>query len=506
MVPSMSLQKPPIAGNSPRKQGMKTFSFWLAGGLLISFLFACAPVGPDYQPPQSELPTVWQQNFPEQSHSVDKGILEHWWTEFNDPGLESMINRATLANYDLQIAASRIIQARSQYRFTSGVMAPQVDGLGSAANSGGSKNIKGSSGNTQNLFQVGFDAGWEIDIFGGNRRAVESAQARLDAAVENRNDVLISLQAEVARNYLELRGSQQRLQTAENNFEAQQKTVELARERQLAGFGTGLDVAQAETLLALTKAQLPALRNSISQSGYRLDLLLGLPPGKLAGELSESRNLSVPGPQIPALLPSDLLLRRPDIRHAERQLAAATAEVGIAVAGLYPKFSLTGLIGLQSTKLGDLLIGSSRYWTVGPSIDWALFHGGRIRADIDLNRAQREEAQLTYEKTVLVALSEVETALLNLSHEAETRQALTAATVSAQRALDLATGRYRSGLSGLLDVLLSERALYQAQDQLILSRQHLSLNLVALFKALGGGWQVDGGVTGSTTERHSKTL
>lgn len=495
----MSLQKPSIDGNSSRMRGMNSFATWLTGALLFTLIIACAPVGPDYLPPQPELPTHWQQNLPSPVSSVNREILEHWWTEFNDPKLESLINRATLANHDLQIAASRIIQTRSQYRFATGTLTPQVDGSSSATNSGRSKNIKNSSGNTQNLFQAGFDANWEIDIFGGTRRTVEAAQARLDAAVESRNDVLISLQAEVARNYMELRGSQQRLKTAKNNLDTQQQTVELARERRVLGFGTGFDVAQAETLLALTKAQLPVLRNSISQSGYRLDLLLGLPPGLLTDELSENLNLSVSTPQIPALLPSDLLLRRPDLRRAERQLAAATAEVGVAVAGLYPKFSLNGLIGLQSTHLGDLLTGSSRYWTVGPSIDWALFDGGRIRADIDLNRAQREEAQLNYEKTILVALSEVENALLNLTHETEVREALITATVAAQTALDLAAGKYQAGMSGMLDVLLSQRALYQAQDQLILSRQHLNLNLVALFKALGGGWQGNGNVTNSTT-------
>jgi outer membrane protein, multidrug efflux system len=456
----------------------------LLGGLLATVFIACAPVGPDYQPPHQELPASWRETGIKEDGVIGSEELEHWWTLFNDPQLDSLIRRATLANLDLQVATSRIAQARAQYLLVRGTILPTADVSGNYSRFG-------SGGNPhQDLFQVGFDAGWEIDIFGGIRRAVESAQANFAAEKESCNDVLISLQAEVARNYLELRGSQQRLTTAEKNLAAQQKSFELARERQAIGLGTGLDVAQAETLLEFNKAQLPALKESAGQAGYRLDLLLGQLPGSLADELSRRGDLPFPPPLLPGILPSELLRSRPDIRRAERQLAAATADIGVAVAMLFPQFSLTGMVGLQNSNLGNLLSNSSRFWNVGPSINWSLFNGGRVRAGIDLNRARREEAQFTYEKTVLGALSEVESSLLTWKREAEINRSLAAAAAAAQQALKLASGRYRAGLSGMLDLLLSERALYQAQDQLIVSSQRLNVNLVALYKALGGGWKI----------------
>lgn len=447
-------------------------------------LLACAPVGPNYQVPPQDMPADWREAGLDSPPATVSASLEKWWTHFHDPLLDALISRATLANHDLGIATSRIAQARAQYLFSRGLTTPAADLAGLYRNSGR------GDGAHQDLFEIGFDAGWELDIFGGARRAVESAEAGYAAAYENRNDVLISLQAEVARNYLELRGSQQRLTTAENNLRSQQKSAELARNRQASGLGNGLDVAQAETLLALVRAQLPALENNVGQAAYRLGLLLGLPPGILEQELAAPEKLPQPPVTLPGILPSELLRRRPDIRRAERQLAAATAEIGVAVARLFPQFSLTGLVGLQSSSLGDLISGGSRFWTVGPSINWALFDGGRIRAGIDLNMARREEARLVYEKTVLHALAEVESSLLALHREAEIRRSLAAATDAAQRALTLASGRYRSGLSSMLDVLLSERALYQSQDQLILSSQRLAINQVALFKALGGGWKM----------------
>ncbi len=480
----MSIQKRcQFYDRNPLHGGIAGISI-LLGGLLAIVFAACAPVGPDYQPPHQELPVNWRESDVKESGVMGSEELEHWWTLFNDSQLDSLIRRATLANLDLQAATSRIAQARAQYLMIKSITLPTVDLTANYANFGSEENKH------QDLFLVGFDAGWEIDIFGGARRAAESAQASFTAVQENRNDVLISLQAEVARNYLELRGSQQRLAAAEKNLAAQQKSFDLARERQAIGLGTRLDVAQAETLLEFNRAQLPALKESAGLAIYRLELLLGLLPGALANELTCSADLPSPPALLPATLPSELLRSRPDIRQAERQLAAATADIGVAVALLFPQFSLTGLVGLQNGNLGNLLSNGSIFWNVGPSIDWSLFTGGRVRADINLNQARREEAQFTYEKTVLGALSEVESSLLSWKREGEINLSLAAATTAAQQALTLASGRYRAGLSGMLDLLLSERALYQAQDQLIVSSQQLNLNLVALYKALGGGWKI----------------
>ena len=463
----------------------------MTGWGLTSLLVACAPVGPTYQPPRSELPAAWSGTTAGSVGPAEVEALKHWWTLFNDARLDSLIQRAAAANLDLRIAEARILQARAQYRLTTAAAAPQVGISGDYANSRRSENAGSSNaGTTEDLFQAGFDAGWEIDIFGGARRAAEAAEARLAAAKENSTDVLISLEAEVARNYLELRGSQQRLATARLNLTAQKKTLELARGRREIGIGNELEVAQAETQLAVTSAQLPPLENSAGQAIYRLSLLLGLPPQTLAEELSAATPLPALPVRLPETLPSKLLRRRPDIRRAERQLAAATADIGVATAELFPRFSLTGLTGLQSTNLSDLLSSGSRYWTVGPTVRWPLFDGGRTRANIALNKGLREESQAAYEKTVLTALSEVEAALLAQARGEESRRTLAAAAAAGERSVELASGRYRAGLTSFLDVLLGERLLYQSQDQLVQSEQQLAVNLVALFKALGGGWDI----------------
>lgn len=458
---------------------------------MTAILVACAPVGPTYQPPRPGLPAAWSGPGAESAGPAGVEELGHWWTLFNDPLLDSLIKRAVAANPDVRIAEARILQARAQYRLTTAAAAPTVGVSGLNSNTRRSENVDGSGAWTsQDLFQTGFDAGWEIDLFGGVRRAAEAADARLAAAGENSSDVLVSLEAEVARNYLELRGGQQRVATAWENLTVQEKTLELARGRRQSGLGNQLEVAQSETQLALTLAQLPPLENSTGQAIYRLSLLLGLAPQALAEELSATAPLPALPSRLPETLPSDLLRRRPDIRRAERQLAAATADIGVATAELFPRFSLTGLAGLQSANLSDLLSAGSRYWTVGPTVRWSLFDGGRVRANIDLNQGRREEAQAAYEKTVLTALSEVETALLALAREEETHRTLAEAVAAERRAVELAVGRYRAGLTGFLDVLQGERALYQSRDQLVQSEQRLAVDLVALFKALGGGWAI----------------
>ncbi|MFH1019538.1 MAG: efflux transporter outer membrane subunit [Pseudomonadota bacterium] len=471
--------------------GRFSWFFAMAGWGATALLAACAPAGPTYQPPRPELPAAWSGTGAESASPAGDEELRHWWTLFNDARLDSLIQRAVAANPDLRIAEARILQARAQYRLTTAAAAPAVGVSADYADSRRSENTGASNaGTTQDLFQTGFDAGWEIDIFGGARRAAEAAEARLAAAGENSTAVLISLEAEVARNYLELRGSQQRLATARLNLAGQEKTLALIRGRREIGIGNELEVAQAETQLAVTRAQLPPLANSAGQSIHRLALLLGLPPQSLAEELSATAPLPALPARLPETLPSELLRRRPDIRRAERQLAAATADIGVATAELFPRFSLTGLTGLQSTNLSDLLSTGSRYWTVGPTVRWPLFDGGRARANIALNQGLREEAQAAYEKAVLNALGEVEAALLAQARGEETRRTLAAAVAAGERAVELASGRYRAGLTTFLDVLLGERILYQSQDQLSQSEQQLAVNLVALFKALGGGWDI----------------
>ena len=471
-------------------RGSRTRLIAFIGCGLSALLVGCAPVGPDYQPPRPELPAAWSAAGESRAATAGIGALETWWTLFDDPRLDGLIRRAVAANPDLMIAVARIQQARARYRLTTAALAPAVDVSGAYSRTRYSENAGGSNaGTTKDLYQAGFDAGWELDLFGGVRRAGEAAGARLAAAGENRRDVLVCLEAEVARNYLELRGSQQRLLAARENVGVQERTLCLVRGRQESGLGNRLEVAQAETQLALTRARLPPLENSAGASIYRLSLLLGLPPRALEKELAPEAPLPARPARLPQTLPSDLLRRRPDIRRAERQLAAASADIGVATADLFPRFSLTGLLGLQSAGLGDLINAGSRYWTVGPTVRWSLFDAGRVRANIDLNRGLREEARAAYEKTVLAALGEVESALLGLSREAQTLRNLVAAVRSGQQAVELASGRYRAGISDILSFLQSQTALYLSQDQRVQSEQRLALYQVALFKALGGGWE-----------------
>ena len=377
---------------------------------LVSVSVSCAPVGPDYHPPQVQLPTAWRGALSDKTPVLSDEALSHWWSLFNDPLLDSLIHRALIANQDVKIAEARVLQARAQYRLAGASTSPSINTSADYFNSRRSGNA-GGDGESHNLFQAGFDADWEIDIFGGGRRSTEAASARLSAAEETDRDVRLSLAAEVARNYLELRGSQQQLTTVRENILVLKKTLELVKGREKFGIGNQLEVFQAETSLSLAQAQLPPLESNISQSTYRLALLLGLAPLDLNVELSIPKPLPVLQILLPESLPSDLLRRRPDIRSTERLLAAATADIGVATAELFPHFSLTGLVGLQSRALGDLLSSASRYWTAGSSVQWSLFNAGQVRANIDLTQAQRDEVQALYEKTVLTALNEVETSI-----------------------------------------------------------------------------------------------
>ena len=461
------------------------------GAVLIFLLSGCAAVGPEYQPPQPEIPAGWHEPVADTASTVNDAH-GRWWTLFQDPLLDSLVMRASAANHDLKRAAARIREARAERVIAAAT--GSVSGSAEASHSRRSDNGSSSGGN-QDLFQIGFDAVWELDIFGGVRRAVESADASLAASEEELRDVLVSLQAEVARNYLELRGSQRRLATTRKNIATQERTVELVRGRYQMGLGNELDLVQAETQLALTRARVPALLASARQSMHGLALLLGQNPASLIVELSEESAVPLAPARIPVDLPSELLRQRPDIRAAERRLAAATADIGVATSELFPRFSLPAIVGLQSTGLGNLIGSGSRYWSVGPVVNLALFDQGRIRAGIEISEARRDAALAEYEQTVLAAFAEVENGLVAFTQEQETMRILGEAVTSGEKAVMMANGLFETGLTDFLNVLSSEGALYQSEDQLAQSEQRLGLSLVAICKALGGGWR--GGMNGS---------
>jgi NodT family efflux transporter outer membrane factor (OMF) lipoprotein len=301
---------------------------------------------------------------------------------------------------------------------------------------------------------------------------------------------LVTLVADVARNYFELRGSQQRLDIARRNIRAQEQAVELTRNRFESGLASELDVQQASALLAGTKAQIPALETSVSVFIHRLEILAGEPPGQLVEQLRKPEKIPSPPPKVPVGLPSDLLLRRPDIQRAERELAAATARIGVATADLFPRFSLTGTAGWQSVSASDWFTPNSRFWTVGPTVTWRLFDAGRIRANIRVQNAREKQALANYEQAVLTAFEEVENALAAYAHEQVRYRSLQESATAQRAALNLSQDLYRNGLADFLRVLESARSLYQAEDALVQSQSAVSKDLIALYKALGGGWEM----------------
>ena len=426
-----------------------------------------------------------------------------WWTMFNDPQLDSLVDQALRANKSLQLAEARILQARAQRIVAAATGLPMLNATGSYTRLQRSSNAfssftggtttgvgPGAFGFSGDLFQAGLDASWELDVFGGVRRAVEAANANIAAAQEDFRDTLVTLLGEVATNYFQLRGNQRRIAVAVENIDIQRKTVELAQGRFQAGLGSRLEVAQAEALLATTESQIPPLETTVKQSIHQLGVLIGSEPESLLQELSPPGSIPPAPPEIPVGLPSELLRRRPDIRRAERQLAAATAQIGVAVANLFPKLSLTGAFGYQSAKSSNLFSPGSQFWNAGPGLTLPLFSGGQIRGNIQVQTALQKQALATYENTVLTALQDVENSVVACAEAQAARASLARAVQANQEATRISQDLYEKGLSDFLNVLQSEGALYQAQDRLIQNEQQALTSLVALFKALGGGWEV----------------
>jgi len=462
----------------------------LAGG--------CA-VGPDYHAPPATAPTAW-------SGSQSAGITSNpadtatWWKSFGDAELDSLIGRAVKSNPDLSAAEARLRQARALRELSAANLRPSADVSGSYAKEKISQNqpLFGALPLPKNfpfeysVYQAGFDASWEIDIFGGKRRELEAASAEWGGAVEARNDALVSLVAEVARNYVELRGAQNELEIARQNLKLQQQAVELTQARFESGIATELDVARASAVLAGLRAQVPPQETAVRQSMYGLAALLGCQPGELVDELSPVAPIPPAPPEVPIGLPSDLLRRRPDVRRAERQLAAETARIGAAKSDWFPKFSLTGDAGMESVTFRKWFEPASLFWSVGPTLQWKALDFGRVRAEVAAQTAVQQAALAAYEKGVLIALREVEDALVGYAQEQNRHTALVQQRAEDRRSLEMARGLNAEGQVNFLDVLDAERSLYQAEDELAASDQAVSLDLVAIYKALGGGWETAG--------------
>jgi NodT family efflux transporter outer membrane factor (OMF) lipoprotein len=458
--------------------------------LVGSTLFAGCMVGPNFEKPNPEMPAGWvpptSQPTTQQSVAVSVPTdVAQWWHNFDDPALTSLIERALESNLDLKEATSRIREARAARGVTSSALWPTLDSSGSYRRSG-----RGDGNTVHNdLYRAGLDAAWEIDIFGGNRRSVEASDAQIEATIEDRRDVMITLTSEVALNYLDLRGFQRAIVIAKQNLDAQLHSADLTRQLKGGGFVGGLDLANAEAQVASTQSAIPLLEASQQQAIYRLSVLLGMQPAALLAELSEPGSIPTVPPEIPVGLPSELLRRRPDIRRAEAQVHAATANIGVATSDLFPRFSLTGAFSLAGDRPQSLLNLDNSVWSLGPSVSWPIFQGGRIHSNIEVQNARQEQTLIAYQRTILVALQDVEIALVAYEKEQQHHDSLVAAVAANRRAVDLSTQLYRQGQTDFLNVLSAQRSLLATESALVDSDRTIAANLVALYKALGGGWE-----------------
>jgi len=456
--------------------------------LMILVLTGCAAVGPNYVPPETTAPSSWHTELEGglTAKEADPQTLANWWATLNDPELSSLIERAVAGNLNLKKAVATVREARARRGVSQTNLFPTLDATGSANRSRSSEET--GSRQTRELYAAGFDASWELDIFGGVRRSIEAAEANLQASQEGLRDVLVSLVAEVALNYVEARTYQATLAVAEANLKAQQETYQLTRWRYEAGLSDELAVDQARYNLESTRSQIPTLRTGLEGAKNRLAVLVGEPPGTVHGELAEPRPIPVTPLEVAVGVPADTLRHRPDVRQAERELAAQTARIGVATADLYPKFTLKGSIGLEALSLGNLISSGSRTYSIGPRITWPIFDAGAIRQNIEVQSALQEQALIQYEAAVLSALEEVENALVAYANEQVRRQSLLEATQAAERAVNLARTRYASGLIDFQVVLDAERSLLSLQSQLAQSDGAVTSNLISLYKVLGGGW------------------
>ncbi len=468
---------------------------------LVLFAFFCGivlltggcTVGPDYSPPHSAAPSGWAgvaETSTAQTAVPTTGPAELtlWWKQFDDPMLTQLVEDALKANLNVKLAVASLRRARAAQGVAVAALWPTL-GASAEYMRETAASVNGTKDLAQSFYQAGFDAGWEIDVFGGQRRNIESAKANTSAAVENIRDVQVTIAAEVALDYIQLRGYQQQIAVARNNLKAMQNTASIVRQKATPGFNSELDIANADANVATTEAQIPGLETSARQAIYALSVLLAKPPAYLLEQLAPTGNIPGVPEQIPAGLPSDLLRRRADIRQAEEQLHSATAQIGVATAELFPKFSLTGTLGVQTSQLSMLVSNGGRIYSGGPSVTWNIFQGGAIVSNIHLQEALRDQAFITYQQIVLSAFQDVENALVAFNKEQQHYKSLKDSVAANTKAVDLSLKLYSGGLIEFLNVLVAETSLYNAQNALAQSNSNIAADLIALYKALGGGWE-----------------
>ena len=458
--------------------------------LLTAAVITGCRVGPDYVPPDVDLPDAWHRKLAEGLSSGDAN-LSTWWKTLRDKELDDLIARVGESNLDVEIAFARVKEARAMLQIAGGYRLPDLNGVGSAVRSkiGSNRGVSGS-GATNNFYSTGMDTVWEIDVWGRVSRIVETAAASLDASIENLRDVLVVLYADVALNYVELRALQDRIRLAAANIVLQQDTLKLTQDRFNAQLVSELDVRQAELNLARTQAIVPALREAREAAIHRISVLLGGNPGSLHAELSAAGKIPSSPASVTVTVPYDLVRQRPDVRRAERELAAQTARIGIATADLYPQFSLFGAFSFDSVggNVTDMFRKSSLSWSFGPQFSWNLFSGGRVQGNIEAEKARTDQLVAVYKQTILLALEETENALVAYTEEIQTRDALLRSTTAARKSVELVQTLYRTGTADFQNVLDMQRSLVQEEDGLAASEGRVIQDLIRIYKALGGGW------------------
>jgi len=457
----------------------------LAGAAIVLSCLGCATVGPDYVKPRDTAPLLWNTDLDEslKAQTMDTQALATWWRTLEDPLLGGLIDSAVKGNLDRKEALARLRQARAQRTVAAAGLFPALNAGGS-----GTKSKQGGSSDVSTSYKANLDATWEIDLFGGTRRSVQAAEADLQAAQDDVNAVMVSLCAEVALNYIELRTTQARIAAAQANIAIQEQAVSLEQVRHTAGLSDALAVQQALANLESTRAQIPTLSTSLEASMNALAVLLGETPGAMKRSLAVPLPIPAVPPQLLVGVPADAVRNRPDVRKAERELAAQTARVGVATAELYPKITLTGSLGTMALSSGDLFTAGSRFYSYGPGISLPIFKAGSLRAAVKVQSALQEQALYRYEASVLTALQEAENAASAYVKELSRRDTLARAVLAAQEAQSLAQDKYVAGLTSFDTVLDAQRTLTTLQDNLAQSTGNVAGNLVQLYKALGGGW------------------
>ena len=465
---------------------------------LTTFLSSgCAPVGPNYRKPEIKTPDAWHEAISREMAKQSGATLQTWWKIFDDPILNDLIENARQSNLNLKIALSGIAASRARLGIVSGRELPDANALGSFtrfkhSDNGPLEQLAPPNGfDSRNMFMLGVDALWEVDVFGRIRRQIEAAGAQYEASIEDYRDVMVTLFAEVALAYVEIRSCQRQIQCAEANVATQRKMLELTRARYDSGISSKLDMAQALSNLSNTEAAIPPFRIRLNSIINRIAVLLDMNTEALHAKLGKPAPIPLAGQRIGIGVPANLLRQRPDIRMAEKELAAQTALIGAATADLYPRFAISGFFGLETGSFSDMSGGSSLAWGIRSPVKWNFFSGGKTRSNIAFHKEIAQQDLFKYRDTVLKAMEEVKNAIVAHSQEKIRRNWLLAAVAATREAVDLVVVQYETGLTDFNNVLVTQKSLFSQQDELVVSQANVVLNLIRLYKALGGGWPVE---------------